>query len=108
MSFDPMGRRVYVSGPMTGLPDFNRAEFSRVARGLRAGGALRVFDPSFGADGSKPHEAHMLRDLHELTSNMDGRPYYDAIVQLDGWESSYGARVEAAVARACGIEAVGL
>lgn len=99
------GKRIYLSGPMTGMKDWNREVFEEAARYLRNMGA-QVFNPAFSSETRKgdPHSAFMLRDLHELTSNMDGKPYYDMLAQLPGWGNSKGAQVELIVARACGIE----
>ena len=100
------GKRIYVSGPMTGKKDYNRQEFAEVTRFLRNQGA-EVFNPAFATKGlDRPHEAFMVRDLHQLTEHMDGKPYYDYIAQLPGWEKSPGAKLEYIVAQACGIRAV--
>ena len=105
MCRDLDGKRIYLSGAMTGLPDWNREAFQEAATYLRNQGA-RVFNPAFNAPKceGKPHSVYMLRDLHELTEHRDGRPYYDYLVQLPGWENSRGAQVELIVAKACGLE----
>lgn len=99
------GKRIYLSGPMTGMADWNREAFGEAARYLRNMGA-QVFNPAFSAPVGKgePHSSYILRDIHELTSNMGGKPYYDMLAQLPGWDRSRGAQVELIVARACGIE----
>ena len=107
MGQDLTGKRIYLSGAMTGLPDWNRQAFAEAANYLRNQGA-RVLNPAFNApkDISKAdtHESYMIRYLHELTEHMDGKPYYDYLVQLPGWEQSSGAKVEYIVAKACGLE----
>ena len=99
------GKRIYLSGAMTGQKDWNREAFEEAARYLRNQGA-RVFNPAFNAPTGKAenHSYYMLMDLHELTEHMDGIPYYDYLAQLPGWENSRGAQVELIVAKACGIE----
>lgn len=98
---DPRGKWVFLSGPMTGKPDFNRKAFDDAARQLADMGAGYVFNP---ADVSrrdrkaKPHEEYMKRTLHELTGGG-----YDLLVLLDGWQASTGSTLEVSVAQACGI-----
>lgn len=101
--------RVYLSGPMSGMTNWNRDAFDDAARYLRQMGA-KVFNPAFNLPTGKPmpHEYYMTRDIHELTDNMDGKPFYNILAQLPGWEKSKGARVEAIVAKACGIEVVSI
>jgi hypothetical protein len=48
----------------------------------------------------------MRMTLHELTASNRGEPYYSAIVLLDGYEGSAGARLELEVAEAIGIKAI--
>lgn len=104
---DLKGKRVYVSGPMSGLPALNRPAFKRAADELEALGA-HPFDPAnawYHDDSSR--EACMLRDLRMLTQVADyerGVPFFDLLVLLPGFESSQGALLELSVARACGIE----
>ncbi|MBR3158414.1 MAG: DUF4406 domain-containing protein [Atopobiaceae bacterium] len=103
-------KRVYLSGAMTGMHDWNRDQFAEAARYIRSQGAAHVFNPAFLAPydviKAKKHESYMIHELHELTSNMDGKPFYDVLAQLPGWDKSYGAQVEQIVAMACGIEVV--
>ena len=56
MSIDITGRTVYLSGPMTGIEDYNRAEFDGADLDLLGAGADEVYDqaepsycPSCGA-----------------------------------------------------------
>ena len=100
-------KSVYLSGPMTGLPDHNRAAFKGAQDALHALGARFVFNPNEsvrGQDGSvrgwMTREEAMRRDLHKLTEP----GLFDVVVTLDGVEGSEGALVEIAVAEQCGIE----
>lgn len=110
------GKRVFISGPMTGMPDWNRAAFADAECMLRKAGAREVYNPAadspLGED-SHTHEHWMLRTLHHLTMLVycysdDGNntPHWDMLLLLPGWEDSRGARVERDVAAACGIELV--
>lgn len=114
MGYNCKGKRVFISGPMTGRPDWNRAEFDRVERELRELGAADIFSPAsiappMGCD-AMPHSYYMARTLNVLTrldgASVPARPYYDAVALLDGWWQSDGARVERAVAEAMGIDIV--
>jgi hypothetical protein len=89
---------LYISGPMTGLEEFNYPTFNLVAKELRAQG-FTVISPaeteeSLGfAQGSQtwPWQTwmrHALRSLLEC----------DAIVMLPGWYRSKGARAELDIA----------
>lgn len=101
-------KAVYLSGPMTGKPDWNREAFADACWKCIDAGADDVFDPARDApEGDDPHthEWWMLRSVNELTRREpDGSPHYDVLVQLDGWVESDGATLEHVVARDCGIE----
>ena len=114
MSYNYKGKRVFISGPMTGKPDWNRAEFQRAERELWELGADLVFSPASIApqEGQPvlPHEFYMAKTLNRLTTLRYGGfpdlPFYDVIVMLDGWWGSAGATVERAVAEAIGLDVV--
>lgn len=107
MCIELADKRIYLSGPMTGIYDWNRESFSEAARYLRYQGA-KVFNPAFSAPAAnktaRPHSFYMIRDLHELTSYIGDSPYYDALALLPGWDKSNGAKLEKLVAKACGID----
>lgn len=114
MSYCYKDKRVFISGPMTGKPEWNRAEFDRAERELLELGADKVFNPAriapMPGEPPKPHEAYMAKTLNVLTrldyTGIPNRPYYDCIVMLDGWWASDGARIEHAVAEAMGVDVV--
>jgi hypothetical protein len=88
--------RVYLSGPMTGLPDLNFPAFQAAAARLRAEG-LQVVNPAeIGAAGMS-WEACMRADIKALCD-------CDAIVLLPGWEASKGAHLELHLAHRLGME----
>lgn len=77
---------LYVSGPMSGLPECNYPEFFRVGELLEEAG-YRVVNPAKNDTGSSYRE--ILRgDLLLLVQNCDG------MALLDGWENSKGATLE--------------
>lgn len=105
--FDIKGKRVYLSGPMTGIPNLNAPAFRSAQIVCRLLGADEVFNPATAwGHASKPHQWYMRHDLHRLTQSEGDVPHFDAIVMLDGWEGSGGALLERSIAEACGIEVV--
>lgn len=105
--------RVYIAGPMRGLPRWNFAAFAAAKERWEAAGH-HVFCPAtiatalgYGSEDPAPCEpdtevcrAHlrhvMLSDILCLTNA-------DAIVLLPGWEQSRGATCELAVAQFLGL-----
>lgn len=88
---------IYLSGPMTGYPDFNYPAFRKAASVFRMNG-LEVFDPSecFDGDQTLSKETYMREDITAVLKAT-------LVVTLDGWEQSSGARLEVEVAKAIGI-----
>jgi len=103
---DVRARRVYLGGPMSGIPDFNFPAFRRAASVLRVGG-FEVFDPSEQGEGDgdvttgttseQTWREFLADDLRWIMQNAD------ALVMLEGWERSRGATLEVKVARHAGI-----
>ena len=62
------GRRVYLSGPMTGIKDWNKAEFDEAEKRLRELGAQEPYNPAnfIGRFESLSHATCMYRSLVEL------------------------------------------
>ena len=88
---------VYLSGPMTGLPDFNRPAFHAAAAALRAQGHV-VINPAevdLGPDASWAD--YMRVHLAEIARRVA------RVFVLPGWEGSRGAQLEVHVARALGL-----
>lgn len=88
----------YLSGPMTGLPDFNYPAFNENAAWLRAKG-LQVINPAenFGGNEELPREEYMRRDVEDLLRA-------DAIILMDDWYKSAGSRLELEIAKQIGLE----
>jgi hypothetical protein len=89
--------RVYVSGPMTGMPLLNRPAFAEAARRIRLLGFDAV-DPAVLSDlpDDAPHHVFMRRDIGLLLT-------CDAIAMLPGWHASRGATLERDVALGIGL-----
>lgn len=116
--------RVYIAGPMTGYPQFNIPAFDAMARMLRkqvAGPKVRTFDVVSPAelDGEEVRE-HLLKSKTGDPADLPpGTTWGDflardvkliadggikAIVTLDGWERSRGARLETFVGHLAGCQ----
>lgn len=100
--------RLYISSPVTGKPDDNREAFADAKISLYEAG-ITAFDPHDLVIPSDPRETAMLLCVNELTERTQKPgirypvPRYDGVALLPGWEQSEGARLEVAVAYACGI-----
>jgi hypothetical protein len=86
--------RIYLSGPMTGIENFNFDAFHEAAKNLRTL-CNEVINPAehFGGDTSRKRSEYMRKDIATLLDNID------AVAVLPGWERSKGARLEVAIAR---------
>lgn len=91
---------VYLSGPVSGLPDNNYPAFHAAEEQLRANG-MRVLNPArIPGDDSWSWERWMKA---ALTMQMQA----DAIYMLPGWQKSRGAQLEHQVATATGMRIYG-
>lgn len=81
---------VFISGPMTGIENFNRDAFNHEASQLRHIG-FTVLNPAIFPDGLEHHQ-YLAMTLVMLEQA-------DAIYLLDGWENSVGAKAEVIRAR---------
>jgi hypothetical protein len=110
--------KIYLAGPMSGIPNFNFPAFNTAAAALRAEGH-EVFNPAQrdierhgGVDISADNHAGdpaLAANTHGFSLRealADDTAYIckeaDAIALLPGWESSKGARAEHALAFALG------
>lgn len=113
--------KIYVAGPMRGIPEFNFPAFHAATEKLRAAGHF-VFNPAeadikfHGVDVSKGNvtgdaaqafkehgltiRAALWRDLEFICSEAD------AIALLPGWDHSLGALAEHATAVALGLSII--
>lgn len=100
--------RVYVAGPMTGLPRFNFDAFEDACDRLRADGyyvtSPHEMDLANGFDPDSDGSAFDLRAA--LEADIQAVKNADLVVLLPGWEKSPGAMIEVLVAEAHGVPAV--
>lgn len=89
--------KVYLSGPMTGLPDYNKPAFFRAAAELRCYGH-EVINPAEHESLAKgtAWADYIRKDLVLLAQ-------CDAIALLPGWQNSRGARLEVYIALNLGM-----
>lgn len=115
----PVRKRIYLAGPMQGVPHFNFPAFHRAAAKLRAEG-YHVFNPAeaditrIGTDPSLDNptgcvttasERHGLSRRECLAEDLSWIALNaDAIAVLPGWENSTGVAAELALARALDLE----
>lgn len=88
--------RIYISGPMTGLPDFNREAFNTAEDALRMRGYNPINPARNGLPENSTYEEHMRADLRMLLEA-------DAVTVLPGWEQSKGAQLETRLATFLGM-----
>lgn len=93
-------QRIYIAGPMTGLPDSNHAAFNDAAERLRNRG-WHVENP---AENPPPHvdascawNAYMRMGVSQLMT-------CHAIYLLPGWQQSKGASLEYLIAQRLGLQ----
>lgn len=93
--------KVYLSGPMTGLPDHNYPAFEAARTDLRQEGFKVLCPAEAGVVKGWTWEQYLRRDLAMVISA-------HAVVVLDGWQQSRGACLEVHVARELGMPVVDL
>mgnify|MGYP000078277595 CR=1 FL=1 len=91
-----MKEPLYLSGPMSGIPDFNFPAFQAAAAHLRAQGYTVINPAEFGEGDGLAWSDYLRKDIRAL---MDCA----TIVLLPGWGASKGARLEEHIARELGM-----
>jgi hypothetical protein len=89
--------RIYIAGPMTGLPDYNYPAFNAEAARLRSLG-YEVENPAENPE-QESWEGYLRQALRQMLT-------CELVVLLPGWVLSKGAMLEKKVARSVGIECV--
>lgn len=87
---------IYISGPMTGLPNSNYPQFEAAAKRLRASGFKVVNPAELNPDATKPWAECMRTDIKALCE-------CDEIYMLRGWSQSKGAQLELHIAERLGM-----
>lgn len=100
--------RLYLAGPMRGIPEFNFPVFAAAANRLRDYG-FEVWSPAENdvtQDGFDPTKDKALEMSHYMKRDLPEVCASDAVAVLPGWEKSKGASLEVHVARQCGIPVI--
>ena len=92
------GKKVYLSGPITGIKNY-KGLFLFAEEIVRMCDAARIFNPASQIPDSLGYEQAMKRCVAALAE-------YDTIMLLPGWHISKGARLEHDIALACGINII--
>ena len=89
--------RIYISGPMSGLPDLNFPAFHAAAAALRARGFDVVNPAELNVDNQGDWASCMKADIKALCD-------CTALALLPGWEDSRGAHLEVHLAHRLGMK----
>tara|TARA_R110000851_G_scaffold333531_2_gene514933 strand:+ start:13417 stop:13836 length:420 start_codon:yes stop_codon:yes gene_type:complete len=92
--------KIYIAGPMTGLPKLNFPTFHSVADFLRREGHTVVNPAELNVDANASWEECMRVDIRELVT-------CESIFLLPNWTLSRGARLEFLIASQLGMQIIG-
>lgn len=92
-------KRIYLSGPMTGLPNYNYPAFNAEAARLRALGYAVENPAENPAPARDEWELYMRTALRQMLT-------CDAVAFLPGWKESRGANVEIELAQHLGMPVI--
>ena len=112
--------KIYISGPMTGLPENNYPAFHEAARTLRAKGHKVVNPAEIHPHGWLRRLLHRVLRVLRLVRGKQLAPTWadymradiralldcEAIALLPGWDQSRGARCEVSIAEDLGMRRV--
>jgi hypothetical protein len=106
---------VYISGPMTGIRDYNRRAFEKAHKKLEKAfppGSIHIISPVKIAEIVNANFTDMNRILCRakkpqwedyMKACIKRLPEANFVFQLRGWQNSRGARLEAIIANELGI-----
>lgn len=90
-------RRIYISGPMTGLPDFNFPAFHDAAARLRERGHEVANPAEINSEAGGDWHDYLREDIKALCD-------CTTLALLPGWQNSKGAHLELHIAHRLGLE----
>lgn len=88
--------KIYLSGPMSGYPNYNTDAFNAAAENLRKIGHDVINPVEIKKAEPTDWEGCMREDIRAM---MDA----DAVATLPGWQASRGARIEVTLAKQLGM-----
>ena len=88
---------IYLSGPMTGIPEFNFPAFTAACEALRAAGHEVVSPHELESSTGHPWDYYLRHDLIAMLTHCN------SIALLPGWYDSKGAKLEFHVALTLGF-----
>jgi hypothetical protein len=93
-------KKVYISGPMTGRPDFNYPAFHKAEEYIKSLGYIPL-NPArnFGGRTDLPREVYLRKDVEMLLQANE-------VWVLPGWQEGEGSKLEVAIAQALNIPVV--
>lgn len=91
--------RIYLSGPMSGLPDYNYPAFNTEAARLRALGYAVENPAENPLPANAPWDLCMRAAIRQMLA-------CDAVAFLPGWQHSRGANVEIELAGHLGMDVI--
>ena len=89
--------RLYLAGPMSGLPEYNHPAFHAAAAQLRDAGYTVISPAENGLPPEAPWAEHMRRDVMLMMQNAT------ALATLPGHRYSRGAQIETNLAASLGM-----
>lgn len=99
-----MSKIIYIAGPMTDRPEYNRPAFNAAAVLIREAWKgtnlpTTIINPArnYREYQGLTHAQYMRYSIHQLL-------IVDAVYMLDGWESSAGACCEHTIAKSLGLD----
>jgi hypothetical protein len=90
---------VYISGPMTGYPEYNYPAFIKAEEELRKMGYVNIINPAKIDHPNTEWGNCMRRAITELMKA-------DAVISLPGWYQSRGANIEIKLAINLGMSVI--
>lgn len=96
--------KIYIAGPMTGLPDNNYPAFHEAARELQARGFEPLNPAVSGEEYLKENPHHILPYEWYMREGLKMLLQADGVALLPGWRHSNGARFEVKTAQICNID----
>lgn len=92
-------KRIYIAGPISGLPQQNRPAFDKAKGLVRLSGFFPVSPLDLVGPDEPEHEY-----VYYIKQGLDLLDSCECALFLDGWRKSYGARIERLFARREGKE----